>query len=71
MGNESVKGIMPSSRSACVGFTVRRGSRKRLSSAKTCKRMPSNKSLTKKSLPPEEEKKRRGRGGRAVYKNIC
>jgi hypothetical protein len=27
---------MPSSFSCCVGFTERRGSRKRLSSAKTC-----------------------------------
>lgn len=37
IGNESVRGIMPSSFSAVVGLTDLRGSRKRLSSAKTYK----------------------------------
>lgn len=36
IGSESVRGIIPSSFSACEGLRVRRGSKNRLSSAKTC-----------------------------------
>lgn len=38
IGNESVRGIIPSSFSACEGLSVRLGSKNRLSSAKTCKK---------------------------------
>jgi hypothetical protein len=36
IGNESVRGKIPSSFSDCVGLTDLRGSKKRLSIAKTC-----------------------------------
>jgi len=36
IGSESVRGIIPSSFSACEGLRDRRGSKNRLSSAKTC-----------------------------------
>ncbi|KAK7282027.1 hypothetical protein RIF29_10503 [Crotalaria pallida] len=38
IGKESVRGIIPSSFSACGGLSVRLGSKKRLSRAKTCKK---------------------------------